>query len=205
MYSLNTTTAQLAEQHSAWIAEPGHYIGTFTSAEKVTSPKKSTQGIELTFETEGKQKAYFSLWTLNVEGKELYGLRQLSALMVCLGIEEIQPTPGFIKTWYNVDKPTQVFKDLMNKKIGVLFDTEAYENQDGQIRTKVVLVGFFNPESRLMALEILGGKAQPQRFAELVKTLRHRPLKRSNPPSSSNEPYVASHIEFIDMDDDIPF
>ncbi len=93
----------------------------------------------------------------------------------------------------------------MNKKIGVLLDTEAYGTQDGQIRTTVVPVGFFNPESRLMASEILDGKTQPQRLPELVKTLKHRPFKRSNPPSSSNEPYVAPHSEFIDMDDDIPF
>ncbi|UUM20845.1 hypothetical protein [Mycoavidus sp. SF9855] len=205
MYRLNTTAARLVDQNSARITQPGEYIGVFTCAEAVKSSLKSTQGIKLMFETEAKQKEHFSLWTLSAEGKELYGHRQLNALMVCLGIDHIQPTPDFIKTWDNVDKPTQVFKGLMNKKIGVLLDTEAYGKQDGQIRIKVVPVGFFNPDSRLIASEILDGNAQPQRLAELVETLKHRPFKRSNPPSSSNEPYVAPHIEFSDMDDDIPF
>ncbi len=107
MYSLDTIAAQLADQNSARITQPGEYMGVFTCAEAVKSSQKSTQGIALTFETEAKQKAHFSLWTLSKEGKELYGHRQLNALMVCLGIDHIQPTSDFInKTWYNVDKPT---------------------------------------------------------------------------------------------------
>ncbi|MCX8566865.1 MAG: hypothetical protein ON057_001592 [Glomeribacter sp. 1016415] len=205
MYSLDTLAARLADQNSTRITQPGEYIGVFTCAEAVKSALKSTQGIRLTFETEAKQKEYFSLWTRSAEGKELYGHLQLNALMVCLGLDHIQLTPDFIKTWDNVDKPTQVFKGLMHKKIGVLLDTSAYENQEGQIKIKVVPVGFFNPESRLIASEILDGKAQPQRLAELVETLKHRPFKRSNPPSSSNGPYVEPHIEFSDIDDDISF
>ena len=179
MYSLNPIAARQAEQHSARITQPGKYIGTFTCAEDVTS-QKGTRGIEFTFETADQQKANFSLWTKSAENKELYGHRQLNALMVCLRIKNMAPTPGKIRKWDSlarsiIDMSAQVFTDLMNKKIGVLFDTEEYEKQGGQIGIKVVPAGFIDDQSYLMASEILDRKVNPQRLFQLTEKLKHRP------------------------------
>lgn len=210
MYSLNPIAARQAEQHSPRITQPGKYKGVFTSAEEVTSANTGTRGITFTFETEDKQTAHFSLWTLSAKGEEFYGHRQLNALMVCLRLKNITPTRGMIRKWDSlarsiIDMSAQVFTDLMNKKIGVLFDTEEYEKQDGQIGIKVVPAGFFDAESHLIASEILDCKVQPQRLAQLTEKLKHRPLKKSNHQPSSSEPYGTTSSQFDDMDDDIPF
>ncbi len=209
MYSLNPIAARQAEQHSPRITQPGEYIGVFTCAQDVIS-RRGARGIEFTFETKDQQQANFSLWILSADGREIYGHRQLNSLMVCLHLENIKPTPGMIKKWdenrrSKIDVPAPVFKDLMDKEIGVLFDTEEYEKRDGTVGINVVPAGFFDAKSDLMASEILDHKVQPQRLARVIEKLKHRPLKKSNHQPSSSEPYATTSSPFDDMDDDIPF
>lgn len=197
MYSLNTNTARQADDYSGRIAEIGRYTGTFTRAEHVLS-KKGTQGIDFAFETKDKQSATFSIWTYSASGEELYGFRQLQALMVCLRVKQLVPVTSTVKKWDYQTKNLQtvqaeVFKELMNKPIGVLFETEEYERQDGSLGTKVVAAGFFDAQSELMASEIIDQKVQPEKLAKRVASLKHRPLRNAPPVAQAAPAYKPVH------------
>ncbi|BBE09745.1 Putative uncharacterized protein [Mycoavidus cysteinexigens] len=206
MYQLNIEAARLAEQRSSRITAPGAYEGQFMQAVEVTSPHK-TRGIELVFETENKARAYFTLWTLDIDKKELYGYRYLNALMVCLGLEKLESEPGAIRKWEEnemVNKRVQVFKALLDKEIGVLLDTEEYEKRDGGIGIRVAPVGFFCTSTKRMASEILDQTREAEQLKELSKMLKHRPLKKSNIPFS-RESCATAPSPLSDIDDDISF
>ncbi len=211
MYQLNTTLARQADQHSTHITEPGKYIGVFKCAEDVTS-SKGTRGIQFTFITALQQTARFTLWTRNTEGQEIFGYKQLQALMVCLDAERLDPTPDTVTKWDSVacamlDSPTFTFKALMGKQIGILFETEEYEKQDKSIGLKALPYAFFDAKTELMAAEILDKKVQPQQLSKIIPQLKHRPLrllkKASQPHTLLTESLGANN--FNDIDDEIPF
>lgn len=187
MYSLNTTAARQADERSGRIAEIGKYVGIFTRAEDIASPK-GTRGIDFAFETHDKQSANFTLWTYNKENKEIYGFKQLQALMACLRVRDMAPKKAVVRKWDRhsqgmVDIDGMIFDALMNKPIGILFETEEYQkfenNVPTDVGTKVVPAYFFDAQSEMTASEILDKKVQPVQLAKLVQTLRHRPLRRS--------------------------
>lgn len=210
MYSLNTTAARQADERSGRIAEIGKYVGTFSRAEDVQSAK-GTKGIDFAFETSDKQSANFTLWTFNKEGKELYGFKQLQALMACLRVREMAPKAAIVRKWDKtaqgmVDVEGQIFEALMSKPVGVLFETEEYQKfvngAPGDIGTKIVPAYFFDAQTEMTASEILDKKVAPAQLAKLVQTLRHRPLRKAAAAAATGEPQPAGNgFE----DDDIPF
>jgi len=212
MYSLNTTAARQADERSGRITEIGKYIGTFTRAEDVNSAK-GTRGIDFAFETQAKQSANFTLWTYNKEGKELYGFKQLQALMACMRVRDMAPKKAIVRKWDRtsegmVDVEGMVFDALMGKPIGILFETEEYQkfenNVPTTVGTKVVPAYFFEAQTEMTASEILDKKVQPVQLAKLILTLHHRPLRKSAgaaPATGSGAPAGGNGFE----DDDIPF
>lgn len=207
MYSLNTTAARQADERSGRIAEIGKYIGTFSRAEDITSPK-GTRGIDFAFETADRQTANFTLWTLNKEGKEIFGFKQLQALMTCLKVKNLKPVASVVKKWDRdsggmQEFDAQVFEDLMSKPVGILFETEEYAKTEGGVGVKVVPAAFFEASSELMASEILDKKVAPAQLAKILLTLKHKPLKTGS-TTASNAPSGGGGGG-PDFDDDIPF
>jgi hypothetical protein len=213
MYSLNTTAARQADERSGRIAEIGKYLGMFTRAEDVTS-SKLTRGIDFAFETQDKQSANFTLWTYNKEGKELYGFKQLQALMACMRVRDMAPKKAIVRKWDRtsegmVDVEGMVFDALMGKPIGILFETEEYQKFENNVPTtvgmRVVPAYFFDAQSEMTASEILDKKVQPVQLAKLVQTLRHRPLRKAagGAPAAGGGGAPAGGNGFDD--DDIPF
>lgn len=206
MYSLNTTAARQADERSGRINEIGKFVGIFSRAEDVTS-KKETRGIDFAFETPDRQSANFTLWTFNKEGAELYGFKQLQSLMTCLRIKDMAPKTAMVRKWDRtsegmIDVEGMVFDALMNKPIGILFETEDYPKNDGSTGTKVVPAYFFDARTELTASEILDKKVTPAQLAKLVLTLRHRPLRgKQAAPAATNAAPAGGGFD----DDDIPF
>jgi hypothetical protein len=209
MYSLNTTAARQADERSGRITEIGKYVGIFNRAEDVKSAK-GTIGIDFAFETNDKQSANFTLWAYNKEGKELYGFKQLQALMACLRVRDMAPKKALVRKWDRiaqgmVDVEGMIFDSLMSKPIGILFETEDYQKlengvETGEIGTKVVPAYFFDSQSEMTASEILDKKVQPVQLAKLIGTLRHRTPRKAS--ASTPAPAAGG---FESMDDDIPF
>jgi hypothetical protein len=201
-YDLNPESAKQAEQGR--ITETGKYSGTFTRAESVIS-KKNTEGIEFTFRSIGGSDADFlTLWTHNAEGKELFGLKVLNALMTCMRVKQIKPAQAQIEKWMDGSKQktdATVFPDLMNKPIGVLLQKEHYTKNDGSMGSKLNLVGCYEASTEMTASEILNKATKSERLGSIVSGLRDKAL----PVAASRAVAPTGTTGFEDMDDDIPF
>lgn len=207
-YNLNAEQAKGAESRANRITESGQYTGRFTRAESVTS-KKNTEGVEFAFEAENGQSADFlNLWTYNVDGKELFGLKMLNAIMTCMRVKTLTPQQAQVEKWSQeadgkVKVVATVYPDLMNKSIGLLLQKEAYAKQDGSVGYKFNVYGCFEPGTGMVASEILEKASKGEKLGRIAATLKDKPLDGSAPRAAAAP--VATAGAFSDMDDDIPF
>jgi hypothetical protein len=202
-YTLDTDAAKQADAGGR-INDTGKYVGTFTKAKKVLS-NKGTQGIEFSFESNTGQSAdYLTVWTINAEGEQTYGFKQLMALMTCLKQRNIESKMATVEEYDRISKgmvkrDVEVYPGLMSKPIGILLQMEEYLKKDGSIGEKAALAGFFDPQTEQVAVEILE-KKEPVVLANLVAQLQPvKRLKGSRPAS------LAAPANDAFADDDIPF
>ncbi|PUA19615.1 hypothetical protein [Glaciimonas sp. PCH181] len=206
-YNLDPSAAKQADTGGGRITQSGKYIGIFTKAKKVLS-QKGTKGIEFTFASNGGQTAdYLSVWTLNRDGEQIYGYKQLMAMMTCLRVKGIDATPATIEEYDSATSSMQshnveVFLSLQNKPIGVLLQMEEYAKKDGSVAEKASFAGFFDAESEQVATEILE-KNDPTILQKLVGQLTTmRKLKTSARPVQGYQGGTGAPDNF---DDSVPF
>lgn len=207
-YTLDTDAAKQADTGNGRISETGKYVGMFTKAKKVTSTQ-GTEGIEFSFEANNGQSAdYLTTWTVNKEGKQIYGFKQLMALMTCLKVRTIEPKAGEVEEYDSTAKQmvkhkAEIYPALMNKPVGVLLQMEEYEKKDKSIGTKASFAGFFDPQTEQVAIEILE-KSEARVLEKLVSQLVPiKKLKGSRPATASHD--SESYGGGPAFDDSIPF
>lgn len=186
MYALDQNAARKADSTGNQINEIGKYTGKFTQAEDIVA-KTGTKGVALNFESSDGQKARVSLYTMKSDGSRIMGFDALMAVMTCLQLKGIKPSPGTVTFWDNDQKKEctregSVFPDLCGKPIGLLLETEEYEKNDGSLANRMVLAGVFQAASELTASEILDRKTTPAQLEKLVARLHHRPFKGAKKP-----------------------
>lgn len=207
-YSLNTEAAKAADAMNSRLDETGKYIGVFTRAESVTS-EKGAVGIDLSFKSEdGRTADYLSVWTHGKDGSEIYGFKQLMAIMTCLRVKQLTKTPGTVEKFdkgvgAKVQVKADIYPELMGKPVGLLLQRAAYIKGDGSEGHKLNIAGVFEAGSELTASEILGKKTAPELLAKMVAVLKDKPLsgKSATPPKSS----ATAGGAFDYLDQDIPF
>lgn len=201
-YALNAQDARAAEG-SPRITDTGAYTGTFTKALAVKS-NAGTVGIEFEFEdsTTKATADFLTVYTHKADGTPVFGNKVISALMTCLKIREFSDAVGTVDIWDSAQKKkvpqqAQVYPDLMNRPIGVVLQAEEYFTSSGEPRMRMVLAGFFEASTRLMATEILDKKATPQQLDRMlsglpqVRRTRQQPVQQAAAPDTS-----ASDIPF---------
>lgn len=211
MYNLDTSAANKADQTGKFIKETGKYIGKFTKAEDLTA-KSGTKGIGFTFESNDGQEVSFSVYTIKSDGDKLSGFNTLNAVMACMKLRSIANPVVSTATKYDFTEKKDVqyqaplFLDLMNKQIGVIFQSCEYEKQtegvnNGTYAWKIELQGAFEAATELTASEILSGKTKPELLANMISRLVDRPLKNKGNQATSGQSQART---LADMDD-IPF
>jgi len=180
-YNLDANAAKQADNIFSKIEEKGRYLGVLTRAEQVVS-KKGSKGVDLSFKTEtGATADYLSIWTHNGEGKQLQGFNTLMALMTCLRVKSLKAELGEVEKY---DSATQqrakvqvlLFKELMNKPVGLLIHMEEYEKTAGGTAWKPAISAPFDKDG-FTASEILSKAQQPTTLSKMEQSLRDRPLK----------------------------
>ena len=211
MYNLNSNQAKAADTTSNRISETGKYKGVFTRAEHIVSTRTGTQGIDFDFESDAGQKARFSIYTLKSDGKQIYGFKQLMAIMTCLQVKQL-PDPVEVEgtVWNNETRKEEKrslpqFPGLLNKPIGVLLTMEEYQKSNStDTAWRPALSFVFDAKTELVASEILDRKTQPQQLEKMIVSLRDKPLKKqSGHASATHQP--AGSVADMDDDDSIPF
>lgn len=208
-YTLDTNAAKQADQLFSKIEQKGRYLGMLTRAEQVVS-KKGSKGVDLSFKTEtGATADYLSIWTHNNEGKQLQGFNLLMAIMTCLSVKGLKAELGEVEKYDNdlkqkVKSQVLLFKELMNKPIGLLIHMEEYEKTVGGTAWKPAISAPFDKDG-FTASEILNKAQSATTLDKMELTLRDRPLKSGTtqaPQPSSSAPTGGN---FDDLGDDLPF
>ena len=169
--------------------EAGPFEGVFTNVWDITA-EKGSKGVHFEFEA-GGAKGSFDIYTIGPKGStdkngvvreqdtKFPGYNQLMAIMTVLGVRSLKTRKGAIEVYdkeqnKRVEASGNVYPDLMNKKIGVVFQKEVYNRQsDGKEAARYNFLGSFNVETRLTASEMREGvrKADPEKgkLARMVK------------------------------------
>lgn len=207
-YSLDTNAAKQADNINSRIDQMGKYFGVLTRAEPVVSSKQS-KGVDLSFKSDtGATADYLTLWTHNVDGKQLSGFNTLMAIMTCLRVNTLKAENGEVEKYDKQQKKrvkivTPIFRELMNKPLGLLLHMEEYAKTAGGTAWKPMISAPFDKDE-FTASEILNKAKAPEILAKMVLSLRDRPLKAgSSIPSATAT--TSSSGSFDDMDSDLPF
>jgi hypothetical protein len=207
MYTLDKTAAMNADKTSNWLTDTGKYIGRILCGEDIKA-SNGTRGIALTLQADDGRETRQFIYTVKSDGEKLSGYDLVMALMTCLRLRDIKPVNGPVKRWDSDAKQEYteqgtVFPELTNKPIGFLLQKteEPSRKHAGETAWSAKLIAVFDPQSELMAAEILTGKKDPVMLAQKVASLADRPMK-SKPAARSSAPVGGGGA---DLDDDIPF
>lgn len=208
MYSLDKQAAIKADKTSNWLTDTGKYVGRILCAEDIKATT-GTRGVALTLQSDDKRETRQFIYTVKKDGETLSGYDLLMALMTCLRLRDIKPASGPVKRWDSETKQEYteegiVFPELANKPIGFLLQKTEEESRKnpGETAWAAKLVAVFEPNTELMAAEILNGKKQPEMLAKRVAALADRPMK-NKPIARNSSSSTSSHSSL--EDDDIPF
>lgn len=208
-YQLDTKAANQADVIFSKIESKGRYIGMITRAEAVTS-KKGTKGVDLSFKADtGETADYLTLWTHNGEGKQLMGFNTLMAIMTCLRVKSLTATSGEVEK-YDRDQEKRVkvvvplFRDLMDKPLGLLISMEEYAKTAGGTAWKPIIAAAFDSNG-FTASEILSKATAPTTLAKMESALRDKPLKAGAAHAPAAHQPASAGGSFDDFADDIPF
>lgn len=208
MYALNPDAAKAADSTGNRITERGKYKGRFTRAQHIVAERTGTQGIDFDFESESGQKARFSIYTLKADGTQIYGFKQLMAIMTVLSLKKVADPVNMPAKVYDYDAGQEVtktipqFQELLNKPIGLLFTMEEYKES----KWRPNLAGIFAAGTELTASEILDRKTTPTTLPKMVERLRDKPYQGvpSGTNSATHDSMAAQAPAGFD-DSDIPF
>lgn len=206
-FEVDRKAAKEANNGGKRITEPGIYSGKFRAAwyEKA---EKGTEGVAFFFQNESGQEAGpLVIYTHKANGDELPGYKLVNAIAVCMGGKKIEPRRAKV-TFFDYDTKQDVLKEkdvypALVGKIGLFLQLEEYTKNNGEQGTRLVINAPFNPDTRLMAVEIVDGITTPKRidayatYFETVKVKKEKGRKESS-QSQSSPPAD-------DFEDDIPF
>ncbi|MBU4609184.1 hypothetical protein IMZ29_01015 [Achromobacter sp. GG226] len=205
MYKLDTQAAKQADRVGGRITEKGKYVGTFTRAQHVVADT-GTIGIDFDFVTDDGTRARFAIYTQKADGTQIYGFKQLMAMMTCMQVRELTNPINQRARVYDFDAGQEVdvvvpqFPDLLGKKVGLLIRMEEY-GDNGKWRPG--LAGAFQAETELVASEILDRKTVPSQLPKMVQALRDKPKQGGGQSVAAGN--RAAQEAGYETEQDIPF
>ncbi|MEX2964703.1 hypothetical protein [Microbulbifer sp. TYP-18] len=194
------------------IHESGAYIGVLTKAKHIVATTGAV-GVECEFESKAGEQARFTLYTHNKSGEVIYGCKQLQALMAVLKLRDIRPQLATIEE-YDFDTrqvakvQAEIFPDLMNRPVGIVFQIEEYLNGSGEVKQRPNFYAPYNAETSQLAIELLD-QEPAKKLEKILQNLQDKKLPaQTRPPATSigsgNIKAPGAH-KIPDFDDDIPF
>jgi len=201
-YSLVAADARESDEQFSKITETGAYTGTFNQAMHIEA-KTGASGIEFNFIDDAGASCRFSLYTESANGTQIFGHNMLMAIMACMKIREVSPV-NMIHDVYDYDmkktvkQNVEMYKQLLGMPIGVVLQSENYI-MNGEQKTRMNAIRFFNSKTRQTASEILDSVETPKKLDLLLSGLKDK-------KPSLNNLSVSNKMQIIEVaDEDIPF
>lgn len=209
-YELDAKAAMESNSAGKRIKDAGAYLGQFTAA-WYEQNDKGTESVSFLFKSShGQEAGPLTLYTHKGDGTELPAYGVFNAILTCMRVRSAQSRPGKVELYdfdsqSTVTKQKDCYPDLCGKDVGLLLRQEQYENRNGEIKERLVIVGAYEPASFFMADEILKKTPsdQAQSYVRMSKWLEANPvktIKNRRPPAQSEQPTYHD-----DLDSDIPF
>ncbi|EAJ6150328.1 TPA: hypothetical protein R1712_001448 [Campylobacter lari] len=163
------------------IGNTGH-TNTFVKCEFVCQKHNKLADFNLFIAKNGD----FTYTTSKGEKESYLGFRQLNAIMLFLGIEELDLSKKTKANIYGKETEATSLDELTNKTLLLGFDTEEFLNKNNQVENKIVLSRIFN--SKLQSLDEFKNQKEPVAYKNFKA--RHKKL-----PQEQNE-FQAQSISF---------
>jgi len=213
-FDLDTTAAKDSNSGGKRITEPGLYTGKFRAA-FYEKNERGTESVNLIFVSDSSQEVGpLSLYTHNGKGEPLPSYKTLNAIMACMRLRKLESKQGNV-TLYDFDQQADVVKSkeiypaLIGPRIGLVLQGEEYENNRGEIKTRMIIGAPFDAESRRMADEVLGQSEVAKaldRYLEWFERNKIKPLRSGTPATARVQKAAQGQPANNDfVDDDIPF
>lgn len=193
-FTLDQVKAKEADNQGAYVKTSGKYQGVIKAFEFVNFDSGS-QAVEITFETDDKERASMRVITLKKDGTESeYGVKKIMALMTCIGIRESSVQTATRKKYDfsqggEVDKQVEFAPEFENKEVGFLIEMEDYQNGNGEWKQKPSLFSSFQAKTGFTAKEILERATKPEQMEQLLNTLKNRSKKPHQPKTQQSTGY----------------
>lgn len=196
------------------IVRTGDYIGEITSAKFIEDEHGAK--IQINFKQDGTdcEANYVNMNLFDAEGKEKrYGHNLLNALMVCIGLKDLDSQKAIIQEYdfeekKNLEVEREIYPGLIGPKVGLVFQKVLYTREkDGRDAVRMQLKGFFDAKNRKTASEKIDG-TKAETLDRILETLedsddRMKTAVQGDTGIQKNE--KVEEQTSAEFDDDIPF
>lgn len=177
-YEYDEQAAGKADDVASRIDQSAAYIGRVKVAYAIKA-KSGTEGIHFEFESPGGGSANFDLYTRKEDGTVVFGMNLVQAMMTVLGLKGLTTTKAKYEQYdfdqgKRVEVEGEIFRDLMDKDIGLVLQKEKYTKGDGKESFRMNLYGVFHSVTRLTASEIKDRKQQPEKLEKILRSLKDK-------------------------------
>jgi hypothetical protein len=197
------------------INKTGAYTGFFTKAYEIVSAKTGSKAIHLEFVSDNGSSAAIDLWYWSGKTDALIDFQMdatVFPLLSLMGLKSLREKPNHsIEVWDFdvkglVSKKFTAFPDLANKPIGVIFQMEEYQKNNGTLGEQARAFRFFDAKTRQTAKE----KANENDAVAVELLLADLPdVKRLSLLSTQivnvQDAQIIQKANDFDFDDDIVF
>lgn len=181
-YEYDPDAASKADDVASRIDTSAAYIGQLKIAHAFKA-STGTEGIHFEFVSPGSGSAGFDIYTRKNDGTPVFGMNQLQAMMMILGLRGLRAESGKFEAYdADVGKRTErdgeIFPELCGKDIGLVLQKEKYTKNDEKEGYRMNLFGIFHPIARLTASELKDRKTQPEKLEKMLRSLKDKDSRR---------------------------
>jgi len=189
-YHFEPEIAQQSELKRQYIDQAGVYIGKFTAAWYEQS-QSGAECIKFRFVAEdGSQANNLSIYTHRGNGEKLSGYSLIQKIMACMKVKMLNARPDNVDIFdYHSKQMIKQKRDvypMLYGPIGLVLTTEEYQTQ-WETKKQVIIRAAFEPQSRLMADEIVQGIAEPAALDKLIAHLDAKNEWHKAPKSAASQ------------------
>ena len=173
------------------IATSGAYTGVITKAKHVISLQKGTHGIEFDFKADnGATASFMTLWVMQADGTMIEGFQGIAdAIAFSMKVREYTPAQMTITEYdfssrQDMQVSATVYPELMNKRVGLVLQSEEYENNQGDTKTRMNIVGAFDANTQMVPVEVMDKAEKPELLDKIVASLKDKKLTTRQPSAA---------------------
>lgn len=215
-YNLDPKAAAEAASGGKIVKQSGLYPGLIKFSWGSVN-KNNNEAVHVIVECDNGQLLNQDFWTYDAKGEALPSLKMVNALMACVSTRTLTPTPGSV-TRYDYDAGQDMpftedtYPELMGKRAIFAVQMEAYVGNDNKDKTRPVIVGVYDANTRMNAAEKLAKATEAKAIDAQARWLAENPLQqakaravmpnRAAPGVQGSAPQKGAGGAF---DDDVPF